>query len=84
MRGGLAQELNHQFWYAKQLKEMWQKISAATRKQAPPVTKFGIVYRFAISPFTGLFMAYKTREPSLAYVHPLIRLYYLRGYLSSG
>ena len=29
-------------------------------------------------------MAYKTREPSLAYVHPLIRLYYLRGYLTSG
>jgi glycosyltransferase involved in cell wall biosynthesis len=84
LRKGLAQELNHQFWYAKQLNEMWRKINAATRKQAPPVTKFGIVYRFAISPFTGLFMACKTREPSLAYVHPLIRLYYLRGYLSSG
>jgi hypothetical protein len=84
LRGGLLQELNHQYWYAKQLPEMWRKISAATHKQAPPVTKFGVVYRFAMSPFTGLFMAYKTREPTLAYVHPLIRLYYLRGYLSSG
>ena len=84
MRKGLAQELNHQFWYAKQLKEMWRKIGAATHKQAPPVSKFGVVYRFIMSPFTGLFMAYKTREPSLVYIHFLIRLFYLRGYLSSG
>jgi len=83
MRQDLMQELHHQYWYAKQLREMWRKISKATHKQAPPVTKFGVIYRFAISPATGLFMAYKTREPSLAYVHPLIRLYYLRGYLSS-
>jgi glycosyltransferase involved in cell wall biosynthesis len=83
MRQGLIQELHHQYWYAKQLREMWRKISQATHKQAPPVTKFGIIYRFAISPATGLFMAYQTHEPSLAYVHPLIRLYYLRGYLSS-
>ena len=84
LRSGLAQELNHQYWYAKQLPEMWRKISEATHKQAPPVTKLGVVQRFVMSPFTGLFMAYQTREPSLAYIHPLIRLYYLRGYLASG
>ncbi|MCW4018577.1 MAG: glycosyltransferase [Candidatus Bathyarchaeota archaeon] len=84
LRQGLKQELNHQFWYAKQLPEMWRKIKEVTHKQAPPVTKFGVIYRFFMSPFTGLFMAYKTREPTLAYVHPLIRLYYLRGYLASG
>ena len=84
MRKGLKQELNHQFWYAKQLPEIWRKIAAATHRQAPPVTKFGVIYRFAMSPATGLFMAYKTREPTLAYIHPLIRLYYLRGYLASG
>jgi glycosyltransferase involved in cell wall biosynthesis len=84
LRKSLAQELNHQFWYAKQLPEMWYKISEATHKKAPPVTKFGVLYRFAMSPFTGLFMAYKTREPSIAYIHPLLRLYYLRGYLLSG
>ncbi len=83
LRGGLGQELSHQYWYAKQLNEMWRKISLATRKQAPPVTRFDVFYRFVMSPFTGLFMAYQTREPSLAYVHPLIRLYYLRGYLGS-
>ena len=84
LRSDLRQELNHQFWYAKQLPEMWRKISKATQKQAPPVTKLGVFQRFIMSPFTGLFMAYKTREPSLAYIHPLIRLYYLRGYLVSG
>ncbi len=84
LRSSLKQELNHQYWYAKQLPEMWRKVSSVTHKKAPPITKFGVVYRFLMSPFTGLFMAYKTREPSLAYVHPLIRLYYLRGYLTSG
>jgi glycosyltransferase involved in cell wall biosynthesis len=84
LRSGLAQELNHQYWYAKQLNEMWRNISTKTNTRAPPVTKSGVISRFVISPFTGLFMAYKTREPSIAYVHPLIRLYYLRGYLSSN
>lgn len=83
LRSDLQQELNHNFWYAKQLPEMWRKISAATKKQAPPITKLGVLQRFAMSPATGLFMAYQTREPSLAYIHPLIRLYYLRGYLVS-
>jgi glycosyltransferase involved in cell wall biosynthesis len=84
LRSGLAQELNHQYWYAKQLPEVWRKISVTTHKQSPPVTKLGVVQRFVMSPLTGLFMAYQTREPSLAYIHPLIRLYYLRGYLASG
>ncbi len=84
LRRGLMQELNHQYWYAKQLPEMWRKISQTTHKQPPPVTKFGIVYRFVMSPATGLFMAFQTQEPSLAYIHPLIRLYYLWGYLASS
>ncbi len=82
LRSNLRQELSHQYWYAKQLPEMWRAISRVTHKKPPPVTKFGVIYRFLMSPFTGVFMAYQTREPSLAYVHPLIRLYYLRGYLS--
>jgi len=84
LRKSLRQELSHQYWYAKQLNEMWMQIERQTRARRPPVTKFDVVYRFAMSPFTGVFMAYKTREPSLAYVHPLIRLYYLLGYLSSS
>jgi glycosyltransferase involved in cell wall biosynthesis len=84
LRSNLRQELSHQYWYAKQLPELWRAISQVTNKRPPPVTKFGVIYRFVMSLGTGLFMAYKTREPSLAYVHPLIRLYYLRGYLASG
>ena len=83
LRRGLKQELSHQYWYAKQLNEMWRKIRAETC-MLPPVTRSGVVSRFVMSPFTGLLMAWKTREPSIVYVHPLIRLYYLRGYLNSN
>jgi glycosyltransferase involved in cell wall biosynthesis len=84
LRRGLRQELGHQFWYARQLNEMWRQIEGFTSARRPPVTKFDVVYRFVLSPFTGVFMAYKTREPTIAYIHPLIRLYYLRGFLSSN
>jgi len=82
LRGGLMHELRHQYWYGMQTREIWQRIANETREK-PPISKFGIFYRFAISPFTGLFVAFKTKEPSVAYVHPLIKFYYLRGYLSS-
>lgn len=83
LRKNLRQELTHQYWYARQLKEMWSQIEKRTSARRPPVTPFDVVYRFTMSPFTGCFMAYKTREPSIAYIHPLIRLYYLRGFLST-
>ena len=83
LRGGLMHELRHQYWYGMQTREIWQRITNETREK-PPISKFGIFYRFAISPFTGLYVAFKTKEPSVAYIHPLIRLYYLRGYLSSA
>lgn len=84
LRRSLNQELRHQYWHAKQLNDVWMQIEKKTNARRPPVTKFDVIYRFAISPFTGVFMAYKTREPSIAYIHPLIRLYYLLGYLSSS
>lgn len=82
-RRGLRQELEHQYWYAKQLEEIWRRIETETNKR-PPVTKFSVMYRFFMSPFTGLFMAYKTMEPSIVYIHPLLRFYYLKGLLESG
>jgi len=75
--------LEHQYWYAKQLNEIWRRIETETNKR-PPVTMFSVMYRFLISPFTGLFMAYKTREASIVYIHPLLRFYYLKGLLESG
>jgi glycosyltransferase involved in cell wall biosynthesis len=83
LRGGLRHELRHQYWYGTQSREIWQKVEAESRQQAP-ISRFGIFYRFAVSPFTGLFVAYKMREATIAYIHPLIRFYYLKGYLESG
>ena len=44
LRSGLTQELNHQYWYAKQLPEMWRNISTKTNTRAPPVTKSGVIH----------------------------------------
>jgi len=83
LRQGLTQELGHQYWYATQLYEIWRRIELETSKP-PPITKSGIMFRFFVSPFTGLFMAVKTREASVVYIHPLIRLYYLKGLLEAS
>lgn len=83
LRGGLMHELRHQYWYGTQSREIWWRIAKET-SQKPPITKFGIIYRFFISPFTGLFVAYKTREPTIVYIHPLIKFYYMKGWLESG
>ena len=83
LRKGLKQELNHQCWYGTQLYEIWRKIGTETNKR-PPVTKFGVIYRFFTSPFTGLFVAFKTKEPTVTYIHPLIRFYYMKGLLQAS
>jgi glycosyltransferase involved in cell wall biosynthesis len=83
LRHDLKQELSHQYWYAKQLYEIWGKIETRTNKR-PPITKRGVVSRFFTSPFTGVFVAFKTKEPTITYIHPLIRFYYLKGYLETG
>jgi len=83
LRHGLKQELHHQYWYATQLHEIWRRIETET-SQRPPVTKFSIISRFFISPFTGLFVALKTKQSTIAYVHPLIRFYYLKGLLEAS
>ena len=83
MRKGLKQELNHQYWYGTQLYEIWRRIETETNKR-PPVTKFGVMYRFFTSPFTGLFVAVKTKEPTITYIHPLVRFYYMKGFLEAS
>jgi glycosyltransferase involved in cell wall biosynthesis len=82
LRNGLRQELQHQYWYATQLYEIWRRIETETNRP-PPVTRLSIMSRFFISPFTGLFVAFKTRESTVAYIHPLIRFYYLGGLLKA-
>ena len=82
IRKGLKQELQHQYWYGTQLYEIWRKIEEDTNQRAP-MTASGIMYRFLISPFTGLFVALKTEEPTITYIHPLIRFYYMKGFLEA-
>ncbi len=82
LRQGLKQELQHQYWYATQLYEIWKRIQTETNRP-PPITKNGIIFRFCISPFTGLFIALKTKEPAITYIHPLIRFYYIKGLLEA-
>lgn len=82
LRKGLRQELNHQYWYGTQLNEIWRKIGEETNKP-PPVTKLGVIRRFIMSPFTGLFMAFQTREVTVVYIHPLSRFYYMKGLLQT-
>jgi glycosyltransferase involved in cell wall biosynthesis len=82
IRKGLKQELQHQYWYGTQLYEIWRKIEEDTN-QGAPMTASGIMYRFLISPFTGLFVALKTKEPTITYIHPLIRFYYMKGLLEA-
>ncbi len=83
LRQGLKQELQHQYWYATQLYDIWERIESVTNRQ-PPITKNGILFRFCISPFTGLFIAFKTKEPTITYIHPLIRFYYIKGLLEAS
>ena len=83
LRNDLRQELQHQYWYATQLNEIWGRIEKETNRP-PPITRSSVMSRFITSPFTGVFVAIKTREPSIVYIHPLIRFYYLKGFLESG
>jgi len=82
LRRGLKQELFHNYWYATQLCEIWGRVATETNR-LPLVTKSTVISRFIMSPFTGVFMAVKTGEPTITYIHPLIRLYYLKGVLES-
>ena len=83
IRKGLKQELDHQYWYGAQLYEIWRKLGEETSKP-PPVTRLGVIRRFVISPLTGLFISIQTKEPSVLYIHPLIRFYYMKGLLQSA
>lgn len=83
IRQGLKQELLHQYWYATQTYEIWKMIKTETN-QPPPITKSGILFRFFVSPFTGLFIALKTKESTITYIHPLIRFYYVKGLLEAS
>jgi hypothetical protein len=87
IRRGLKQELNHQRWYAIASAETRQKIisqglDTADRMGGFITFKHG-VERLLLSPLAGAFVAYKMRNPMIAVVHPLIKLFWFVGYLDS-
>jgi hypothetical protein len=46
--------------------------------------RWSVIWRLFNSPLTGIFVALKTKEPSVAVVHPLMRLYFTKGLLKAG
>lgn len=82
LRHGLRQELQHQRFYATTLPEIWRRL-ITEMDLPPPITSLGVFSRLILSLATGLAIAMRMREPSIAYIHPLIRLYYTKGVLES-
>ncbi len=82
LRTGLRDEFRHQFWYGRIVREIWSKLEKEFNVQTP--TEPNLLYRLIISPVSGLVTAYRTKEPTLIYVVPLLRLYYVRGLLTTS
>lgn len=76
-KGGLREELKHQFFYSNSQASIWRRIKEAG--YPPPNSYWGAFSRLAYSPLSGLFVALKTGEPSIFYIHPLIRLSLVLG-----
>ena len=82
LRGGLKSELRHQFWYGRVVREVWDILRREFDVQVP--TESNLFYRLIISPASGLVTAFKTKEPTVIYVYPLLRLYYMAGLLTAS
>jgi hypothetical protein len=80
LRKDLMEELHHQYSYGTQLREIWRQIERQSTAK-PPINRFGVISRLFYSPLSGIFVAFKTKEPSIAYIHPLVRFYYAKGLL---
>jgi len=81
LRGGLRDELRHQYWYGSVVRDIWSRLRQEFNVQV--ATESNLLYRLFISPASGLVTAFKTREPTVTYIYPLLRFYYIRGLLTS-
>ncbi|MCW4016833.1 MAG: glycosyltransferase [Candidatus Bathyarchaeota archaeon] len=83
LRRGFQQILNHQKWYAVASQEITIKLEQlgfSTNK-----LRYGPKHslnRLLMSPFVGVFISAKMRNPLICIVHPLIKLYNFMGYVS--
>ena len=79
IRTGLRDELNHQKWYGTQTRYIWNAMNTLEMKS--PVNFKRTIYKLLLAPFSGVFVAFKTREATIVYIHPLIRFYNTWGLL---
>jgi glycosyltransferase involved in cell wall biosynthesis len=79
IRKGLSDELNHQKWYGTQTRNIWEAMKIIGVK--PSSTIRNIMLKLFLAPFSGVFVAVKTKEASIVYIHPLIRFYNTWGFL---
>jgi glycosyltransferase involved in cell wall biosynthesis len=81
LRGNLRDELQHQYWYGSVVRDIWRRMRREFNVQV--ATESNLLYRLFLSPVSGLMAAFKTKEPTVIYIYPLLRLYYIRGLLTS-
>jgi GT2 family glycosyltransferase len=81
IRGNLKDELQHQYWYGSVVRNVWNRMRQEFNVQV--ATESNLLYRLFLSPLSGLVAAFKTKEPAVIYIYPLLRLYYIRGLLTS-
>jgi len=81
LRQGLKDEFRHQYWYGLVVREVWAILKKEFGVQMS--TASNLLYRLLISPASGLVAAIKAREPTMIYIYPLLRLYYMAG-LATG
>ena len=85
IRTGLKQEFAHQRWYASSSQETRMLIRSqgldVGNKLGSNLTFGQAVIRLLISPFVGVFLTYKTVNPTLTMLHPLMKLLGTIGYI---
>jgi len=84
LRRGLKQILNHQKWYAVASQEITYQLGQLGLSADD--LRFGFkqsLIRLLMSPFVGLFISARMRNPLISVVHPLIKLYNFLGYAAA-
>jgi glycosyltransferase involved in cell wall biosynthesis len=72
LRKNLKQELNHQYFYGKQVLKISQKIGM-------PTENFALVARLLKSPLTAFRAVAVTKTPTIMYIYPLMTYYFTKG-----
>jgi len=86
IRKGLRQELRHQRWYAIASVEARNNVKKLNVDGSYLSTFLNFRHgfqRLLLSPVAGVFVSLKMRNPLIAVVHPLIKLFWFVGYLDS-